>query len=723
MENSAKEPDQKPLRVTFRVALSTIFVVLLIITVAMLGILSYLNLRDNADNLSRQVLDQTSRRIDLWVKNLLSKANDQNQLNRATLGTIKIGPETFFRLSNYWRRVMETQPYFTFISVRLENGSTLSIERMKDDRLTIRESQIDREKRTLEFYDFWPEDYRERKAYNHKKIEFTTRQQTGTSWYTRAVEAGHPIWIEARTMRKGAETVAGVSFAAPFYGPEKELRGVTTVDFDIVAISKFLAANPVGKAGFAFIIEKPVKGEPRVIAHPTPDILTQTIVNERGLPQYEFVPYRKLRDVRVAGFMEQLSRKDLLQPGEDLHIFSYSADGKEYFGSYRKLTGKDMPEWIIASIIPRKEIMGFVDRNNLETLGIGLAAVFLILLASAWISGRISKPLRKIALESEAIGRFELGSRPLGHSMIKEVDRLMTATDDMKRGLRSFEKYVPTDVVRDIMASGGEAELGGRRANLTVFFSDIEGFTSIAEQVPPEDLVEQLAEYLGEMNQQIREEQGTVDKFIGDSIMAFWGAPAPNAEHALAACRAALLCRERLAVLQKKWKAEGKPVFAQRIGINTGEVIVGNMGSAVRMNYTVVGDPVNTASRLEGLNRYYGTRVIIGQSTHELVRDHFVTRPLDLVSVKGRHTGLRVYELMERIETAEEKKSRVAELTTAALDAYLIRRWDEAIGFYEMVLQLDAEDQTARLMLARCRQYREEPPPGDWTGIHQMQSK
>ncbi|MCX5834348.1 MAG: adenylate/guanylate cyclase domain-containing protein, partial [Deltaproteobacteria bacterium] len=309
------------------------------------------------------------------------------------------------------------------------------------------------------------------------------------------------------------------------------------------------------------------------------------------------------------------------------------------------------------------------------------------------------------------------------HSMIKEVDRLMVATDDMKRGLRSFGKYVPTDVVRDIMASGGEAKLGGRRVNLTVFFSDIEGFTSIAERVPPEDLVDQLAEYLGEMNQQIREEQGTVDKFIGDSIMAFWGAPAPNAEHAVAACRAALLCRERLTSLQEKWKEEGKPLFYQRIGINTGEVIVGNMGSENRMNYTVVGDPVNTASRLEGLNKYYGTRIIIGQSTHDLVKDRFVTRPIDLVSVKGRKTGLKVYELMEGIETVEEKKSRVAELTAAALEAYLSRRWDEAIGYYEKVLQLDAEDQAARLMLERCRQYQEDPPPGDWTGIYHMESK
>ncbi len=710
------------MRVTFRIALSSIFAVLLIGAVAVIGVLSYSNLRKNADNLSSQVIDQTSSRIELWVKNLLSKANDQNQLNRATLGTIKIGPETFFRLSNYWRRVLETQPYFTFISVRLENGNALSIERMKDGRITIRESQINREKRTLEYYDFWPEDYRERKSYNYKKIEFTSRP-TGSSWYTKAVEAGHPIWIEARTIRKGAETVAGVSYAAPFYGQEKELRGVTTVDFDIVAISKFLAANPVGKAGFAFLIEKPVKGEPRVIAHPTPDILTHIVVNERGLTQYEFVPYRKLKDVRVAGFMEQLSHKDLLQPGEGLHIFSFSAGGTEYFGSYRKMTGRDMPDWIIASIIPRKEVLGLVDRNNLETLGISLVSFLFILLASAWISGRISRPLKRISSESEAIGRFELDKKPIGHSMIKEVDQLMVATDDMKRGLRSFGKYVPTDLVREILASGEEAELGGRRETLTVFFSDIEGFTSISEQLAPEALVDHLAEYLGEMNRQIRDERGTVDKFIGDSIMAFWGAPTPNPEHAVAACRTALQCQERLAVLREKWKDEGKPLFYQRIGINTGEIIVGNMGSENRMNYTVVGDHVNAASRFEGLNRFYGTNIIIGESTHDLVKDHFVARPIDLVSVKGKKAGLKVYELMGDRKTTEDKKVRIAQLTAKALEAYLARRFDEATKQYEAVRELNPDDRPVGFMLARCRQYRENPPPDNWDGIYHLESK
>ncbi|MGZ9197013.1 MAG: adenylate/guanylate cyclase domain-containing protein [Candidatus Deferrimicrobiaceae bacterium] len=709
--------EEKRIRVPFRVALSTVFMALLIGTVAITGILSYRNLRKNADLLSSQILNQTSRRIESWIGNLLSRANDQSQLNRSLLGEIRLGPETFPRLGVYWRRVMETHPYFTFLSVRLETGDSLSIERLKDGSLTIRQSRHDRKSNTLTYSDFRPDDHRAQRYYDRKTIRFGS-SQGGPSWYLEATEARHPVWIAARTIRKGAETVAGVSYAAPFYGPEGELRGVTTVDFDIVAVSSFLAANPVGKAGFAFIVETPVQGEPRIIAHPNPGILTRTVTGKRGSTQYEFVPFRELADGRVARFMEKLSRDDHEGRGDGLRIFRFNDGEKDYFGSYQKLPGKDVPAWSIASIIPREEIMGLVDRNNLETLGIGLATFFLFLLASGWISGLIADPLRRIAHETEAIGRFELDGPPLGQSMIKEVDQLMGAMDDMKRGLRSFAKYVPSDVVREILSSGGEAEIGGRRALLTVFFSDIVGFTSIAEQLPAEPLVEQLSEYLGEMDRQIRQERGTVDKFVGDGVMAFWGAPSPNAEHASAACRAALLCQERLAGLRETWKTEGKPLLAQNIGLNTGEVIVGNMGSSSRMDYTVVGDPVNTASRLERLNRHYGTQIIIGQSTRDLVKDHFVTRPLDLVSVKVKKTEEKIFELMGDVATSGEKNIRIAERTTAALDAYLSGSWDEAIENYEKVLLLDSGDRTARLMLDKCRLHREVPPPDDWRGVH-----
>jgi adenylate cyclase len=210
-----------------------------------------------------------------------------------------------------------------------------------------------------------------------------------------------------------------------------------------------------------------------------------------GGGRFEFADWRKLGDERVVRFMEKFTQ-DGSYLGHDLRTFRFSAGGRDYFGSYRRMAGSNVPSWVIALVIPYGEIMGAVDRNNLETMGIGIAAFFLILMSSAWISALVAKPLRRIALDSEAIGRFELEPRPLERSQIKEVDQLMVATHDMKRGLRSFGKYVPADLVREILASGGEAELGGRKA-LTIFFSDIADFTTISERLEPEALVEQSA--------------------------------------------------------------------------------------------------------------------------------------------------------------------------------------------------------------------------------------
>jgi len=211
-----------------------------------------------------------------------------------------------------------------------------------------------------------------------------------------------------------------------------------------------------------------------------------------------------------------------------------------------------------------------------------------------------------------------------------------------------FGKYVSPVVIDNLIKNPDKINLGGEKRNITIFFSDIRGFTSISEKLEPEELVHLLNDYLTEMTSIIIKSQGLVDKFMGDAIMAFWGAPLDQPDHAEMACLSSLEMMDKLRELQKKWKKEGIPSFDIGIGINSGDAIVGNMGSSNRFDYTAMGDNVNLASRLEDLNKTYGTNIIISENTYKIVKDKFKTKKLDTVKVKGKEKSIVIYELLSR---------------------------------------------------------------------------
>jgi adenylate cyclase len=308
-------------------------------------------------------------------------------------------------------------------------------------------------------------------------------------------------------------------------------------------------------------------------------------------------------------------------------------------------------------------------------------------------------------------------------SNVQEIHRLAAATEEMKTGLRSFQKYVPAELVRSLLSSGLEARLGGERRVVTICFSDIADFTPIAESVAPETLVELLGEHLSILSEQIHNSGGTIDKYMGDAVMAFWNAPLPNPTHALAACQAAVRGRDRLHELQLRAKNAGNPVFSARFGIHTGEALVGNMGSETRLNYTVIGNNVNLASRLEGLNKHFGTEIMISDATFQDVSESVVARPLNWVAVQGKTEATLVYELLGLKGEVDAAAEQLVELSAAALAAYRKQNWAEAIEWCERTLRLRAGDRPSQILIARCRAYCEKPPGEKWDKIHRMQSK
>jgi len=289
-----------------------------------------------------------------------------------------------------------------------------------------------------------------------------------------------------------------------------------------------------------------------------------------------------------------------------------------------------------------------------------------------------------------------------------------------------FSKYISAAVVNELVANPEKAKLGGDRRELTVFFSDIAGFTTISEQfyTRPEGLVELLNEYLDEMTTIVLKHEGTLDKYEGDAIMAFWGAPIAQKDHALRTCLASLDMQKRLAILRPKWKKEGKPGLEVRIGINSGTMIVGNMGGRDRFDYTVIGDSVNLASRLEGANKQYGSNIMISDFTFQQVKGRVAVRELDLIQVKGKTEPVKVWELLGTADmqmTDSQKQS--LEIYHEGLRLYRERNWQEAIAYFQQARQLDPTCRVSEIYEQRASLYQLNPPPPDWTGVFVMTTK
>lgn len=275
----------------------------------------------------------------------------------------------------------------------------------------------------------------------------------------------------------------------------------------------------------------------------------------------------------------------------------------------------------------------------------------------------------------------------------------------------AFRQYLSPKVIEQLIAHPERLKLGGERRTLSIFFSDLQGFTSIAEGLDPEELTSLLNEYLSAMTEIIQDEGGTVDKYVGDAIIAFWNAPLEQPDHVARCARAALRCQAKLSELRPVFRARIGKELAMRIGLNTGAAIVGNMGSRSRFDYTVLGDAVNLASRLEGVNKQFGTWILASEALRKELGDAFAAREISRVAVVGRKEAVRVFELLPGEESAARADAHRA--FAAGLDDFYAGRFSEAIGRFQPIAEIDP---AAAAYLRKCRALSERPP-GGWEGV------
>lgn len=296
-------------------------------------------------------------------------------------------------------------------------------------------------------------------------------------------------------------------------------------------------------------------------------------------------------------------------------------------------------------------------------------------------------------------------------------------TDREKRFIRqAFSRYISPDVVNELLKDPDKLKLQGEKYETTVIFTDLVGFTSLSESMDPEDLRDFLSEYFGEMVEAMLAQNGTLDKFIGDAMMCFFGVPIRTPEHPEQAVSAAWDMYQRLQLLNRLWAEQEKEPLDMRIGINTGPVTAGNMGTHNVLNYTIMGDTVNLGARLESANKQYGTNIMLGETTYEKVKDKFDTRRLDCIRVKGKEQGVFVYELLGPVNTIQGERAEQIRLYESAFKDYLNQEFQSAINKLEQVLKI-GNDQPSLVLKERCEVYLQSPPGEDWDGVYTMTSK
>ena len=529
-------------------------------------------------------------------------------------------------------------------------------------------------------------------AYDHPMLgrRSAQRDASGKATIVAAPAAAAPVPVGPPAWREAIADPA-VGGPAVVYGGALPSGGSLAVSIGLDRFSMLLGAIPVGQTGAAFVVDAAgaLKAAPA------------------GGPIASLGKAVSAAAAAVAA-----------RPREAVNIVEARrivVDGEGYHAAYSPL---EFNGWQLIVLVPEAEFLGGIERTQRRTL-IGLVVLALALgMASAALAKRVlSRPLTALAADLSRIERFDLEEIPYRPGRLVEFDRLSAAIARMAKGLADFGKFIPTDLVRMLLADGVRAAPGGETRELSVMFADVAGFTNLSERMGTA-VIGIVSRYLDIASREVEATDGAVDKFIGDAVMALWGAPRPDPDQARHACLAAL------AIVQSLKAAgvvddRGAPLKV-RIGIHSGQAVVGNIGSTRRLNYTAIGDTVNFASRLEGANKVFGTTILISEATLAAAGPGLVTREIADIAVVGKASSVRVHELVgaQPLEDA----GWLADYA-AALDAFRKGDFPAAIARLGPLLAARPEDGPGRWLKASAERLLAEPPPADWRGVVVLDSK
>ena len=412
------------------------------------------------------------------------------------------------------------------------------------------------------------------------------------------------------------------------------LRGVVAGDIFLNEAQTMLRAQQLGQSGLAFLFDD----AGRVLAHPD---MTRLMAAARKEGQPDGLP--RLRDVDTIGMSGAIAA---WQASGTAQQFFADAHGRIYAAAFRPIQFSGSANLRLGLFAPVDEFYAQIENERRSLFIAAIGFVLAVLPIAFWMGSMLSRSLRTLARETDSIQRFQFTDAPQLHSPIREIDDLGRSVFTMRTLVQTFSNFVPKRLVQQLVETGDAMRLGGMRREVTVLFTDVVNFTGITENRDPAQVMQFTSRYFAALSEAIMVNEGTVDKFIGDAVMAIWNAPIEDERHVANACAAVLACIEANRALNAEFERESWPPYHTRFGLHVGQAVVGNIGSADRMNYTVLGATVNLAARLESLNKNYGTTALVSEAVKERVEHLFEFRPVDRIKPKGFAAEFQVFELV-----------------------------------------------------------------------------
>jgi class 3 adenylate cyclase/ABC-type nitrate/sulfonate/bicarbonate transport system substrate-binding protein len=681
--------------------MSLLFIGLSIPVLIFILIYNYNKNSDGMVSILNEAIAQTSRASVERTETLIENTEGPLRI----LAQVAAGDPDYFRTEqsrDLLYRALTSATYIDAVYVSFDDGFHRVVTRIDEDRrrsdvnipatANWHSSYIDaigyalRRTRHRTFLDIWPHEVGGYNVVTETDIRVLPGYQSAKTTGTLAVtepsinpDTGFPI----------------LSLRVPiFHGVD--FLGCASANITVDVLSRFLDKHRTSAHSTTLIADS-TSG--KIIAFPDQQ---KGVRLENGLLKIATVT-----DIDDSNVREAYRRHSLV--GTESFVFRSPVNGDDFIAAFAKFPGGFGQPWQVVTLTPIDDFVGTLKATNRLMMAVIIALTMIELFFIYLASSRLSRPVENVSRQLQKIEGLHFDAPTSRPSNIREIARLESAAALLRTSLKSFSSFVPLDVVRQLIKSGIPLTLGVEPRFLTVFFSDLENFSSHSETLAPADLLIQISTYLEEVSAAIIQEGGTVDKFIGDGVMAFWNAPVQRRDHVIRACAGALRAARRMERVNDAWAAEGRPRIRIRIGLNCANVLVGNVGSSTRLSYTALGDGVNVAARLEGINKIFGTTICISDSIYDQVRTEILARPLKRVQVKGRTTEFMIYELLALTGSDDPelqvrgRDHELCAMTSRALERFGARDFTAASRAYSAILESFPGDSVAEVMLKQCR--------------------